>query len=336
MKKIIIINAVALLLGFGVTAQDKKVAVFEPVGSANSAVKEIIREEISSAVVNASGYTVLERQMITKVLEENKFQASGLVDNSQVSKMGRLMGASFAFITNVTPLSEGNYHISCKLIDVQTGRIERQQTARTERGTSDVMDVAQEMVGKMLDTAEKKPVRTANAEGSKTSQPNAQNRNQQQASMSYAAFTQLRNNDDAMEAFLKKNDEELYRQFDKGASLRQKGKVLLGVGLGVTAASIALMFAGAETMSSSSYEPYGSYESSSSGDGELQFLAGYFGLFVGQGLIIASIPLSAVGGSLKKRAANNYEEKYFNSRTSYQPSLHFGVTQSGVGLALNF
>jgi hypothetical protein len=46
--------------------------------------------------------------------------------------------------------------------------------------------------------------------------------------------------------------------------------------------------------------------------------------------------LSAIGGSLKKRAADGYELKYFSNRTSYQPSLDFGFTGNGIGIALRF
>ena len=80
MKKVIITSVIALLSTVAM-AQDRKVAIFDPVteGNVDSSIKGIVREEISSVVVNTGGYTVLERQLIEKVLEENRFQMSGLV-----------------------------------------------------------------------------------------------------------------------------------------------------------------------------------------------------------------------------------------------------------------
>ena len=69
--------------------QERKVAVFDPAGTVDKSLLEIVREEISSVVVNTTGYTVLERQLINKVLEENKFQESGLVNDEQVSDISR-------------------------------------------------------------------------------------------------------------------------------------------------------------------------------------------------------------------------------------------------------
>ena len=78
-----------------------KVAVFDPVGKVEEAIHQIVREEISSVIVNSKGYVALERQLINKVLEENKFQGSGLVGESQVSEIGKVMGADYVFVTTI-------------------------------------------------------------------------------------------------------------------------------------------------------------------------------------------------------------------------------------------
>ena len=147
--KILVVVIVVVLMVFTAEAQDRKVAVFEPAGNAESYIKDIVREEISAAIVNTVGYTVLERYLIDRVLAENKFQVSGLVDDAQISEMGRMMGANLALVATVTPMSS-NFHISCKLIDVQTARIEKQQTTRTQNGMNDLMDVVRNIVGEML------------------------------------------------------------------------------------------------------------------------------------------------------------------------------------------
>ena len=126
MKKLIITIVIAL---FSITAmaQDRKVAVFDPAGSVDKSLKEIVREEISSIIVNTGGYIVLERQLIDKVLEENKFQSGGLVDDSQISEIGKRMGANMVFVSSIMTMSGAggnNYYVSCKLIDVLTARIE--------------------------------------------------------------------------------------------------------------------------------------------------------------------------------------------------------------------
>ena len=149
MSRRIIFTAVFIIGGFVVKAQDNKVAVFDPAGDVTSSIKEIVREEISASIVNMTDYTVLERSLISKVLEENKFQTSGLVDDSQISEMGMRMGANYVFVTNITSLGS-NYYISCKMIEVLTARIDKQKTARTTQGANDLIDVVSNIMGSMF------------------------------------------------------------------------------------------------------------------------------------------------------------------------------------------
>ena len=72
-----------------------------------------------------------------------------MVDDSQIVEMGRLLGANLAFVSSITAL-DGNYFISGKIIDIQTARIEKQQTTETQRGARDLVIVVQNMVGEMI------------------------------------------------------------------------------------------------------------------------------------------------------------------------------------------
>ena len=150
MKKIITTITIAMLSTIVATAENQKVAVFDPAGNAENFVKEIVREEISSIIVNTSGYTVLERSLIDRVLEENRFQAGGLVDDAQISEMGRRMGANLAFVTNMTRLSDSSFHLSFKMIDVQTARIERQSTVHSDGGATALIRTVRQTVGEMF------------------------------------------------------------------------------------------------------------------------------------------------------------------------------------------
>jgi len=115
----------------------------------DNTIKEIVREEISSIIVNSGSYIVLERQLIDKVLEENRFQSGGLVDDSQISEIGKQMGANVVFVSSIASMGS-NLYISCKMIDVQTARIEKQRTALTQKGQTDLIAVVQRVVGDMF------------------------------------------------------------------------------------------------------------------------------------------------------------------------------------------
>ena len=158
-----------LLLPVSSRAQvERKVAVFDPAGTVNKDLLEVVREEISSSVVNYKGYTVLERQLINKVMEENRFQESGLVSDEQVSNIGRLMGADYVIVSTVSALG-ANYHISCKMIEVATARIEMQSTGTTISGMNDITQTIQNLVKRMFENNVRQ--QTANRQNEQTGQP---------------------------------------------------------------------------------------------------------------------------------------------------------------------
>ncbi len=128
---------------------EQKVAVFNPDGEISEGIKSIVREEISNAIVNSPLYTVVERTMIEKVLAEAQFQSKGLVDDSQISKLGKMMGADFVCYGSVVPLGS-NYYISLKMVDVTTAKVVLQSTGSTKQGTDDLILVSQQISNKLI------------------------------------------------------------------------------------------------------------------------------------------------------------------------------------------
>ena len=154
MKRInvLIILLVLMLVGVANGQEDKKVAVFDPVGDVSNNLKIIIREELSNAVVNTLGFTVLERELINKVLAENKFQMTGHVDDGQIGELGKKMGANYVCYASISSVG-GNYYISCKMVDVVTAKIERQNTGITQSGLDDLFSVVSTVSRAMLQQA---------------------------------------------------------------------------------------------------------------------------------------------------------------------------------------
>ena len=216
-----------MILSITVSAQaqiDRKVAVFDPVGTVEKALLEIVREEISSAVVNTQGYTVLERQLINKVLEENKFQESGLVNDEQVSDLGKLIGADFVFVTSISTLGN-NYYISCKMIEVATARIDKQSTGTTTKGMNDVPQTTQSIVKRMFgENEQRQDAKMLNNQTIKSKQTTAPQRSvasdSDQSKFHFGVRTGL-------------NFTSFYENYNVGVSIEANRKLIPGFQIGV-------------------------------------------------------------------------------------------------------
>ena len=327
MIKKIIIACILAAWSFSMIAQekDKKVAVFDPAGNdVPNSIKEIVREEISSVIVNAEGFTVLERQLINKVLEENKIQISGLVDESQISEVGKLMGANYVLVSTVSPMGK-NYHISCKMIEVTTARIAKQRTIQTTKGTGDLVEVTQRVVKGMF-SIDITPSNSKQIEKSSSKSPKTFVTESKQQPIITATDNILVA--DGANVFLqgrKLSKEEVknkmlntdaLRLYEKGLSQRKKGNVCLF-------ASGCLLVFGIAGLT----DTYYSYDGG--------FVSGLAIIdYVGVGLGITGFILKGNGKKNIRAAIDSYNHQ--KGYTSSNVEIDFGLTQGGLGLVLRF
>lgn len=146
---VILILLLILTMGLSNAQEDNKVAVFDPAGDVPANLKMMIREELSNSIVNTLGFTVLERELINKVLAESSFQMTGHVDDGQIGELGKKMGANYVCYATISPIGD-NYYISCKMVDVKTAKIERQNTGITQNGLTDLFTVVSTVSRLML------------------------------------------------------------------------------------------------------------------------------------------------------------------------------------------
>ena len=135
-------------------------------------------------------------------------------------------------------------------------------------------------------------------------------------------FDRIGTNDREMLSFFRRNNfTEQYHSFESACRMRNTGKSLLGTGSGLMLGGVIWIVFGFSDMNL--------YWMS---------IAGYAFIGVGNVFAIVSIPISAVAGSKKKVIKNDFTRKTFGvDGYTYQPSLDFGITQSGgVGFTLKF
>ena len=146
MKKIFIILFMLLFAGTARAEGEKlRIAVFDPTSSGTSideGTKVAIRELISSTIVNTGQHNIVERSLLEKVMEEQSFSNSGIVDDNQATEIGKLAGANKIILPDVT-LTGGRNMLRIKMIDEMKASVERQ---RGKGGNSrELLDIVEPM-----------------------------------------------------------------------------------------------------------------------------------------------------------------------------------------------
>lgn len=88
----------------------------------NRLVEEYITDALTEAVFNTGKVRIIERANLEKILNEQKFQASGLVDESQVANIGNIAGVEYICYGTIKAI-EGGYTVNVRVVDVEIGEI---------------------------------------------------------------------------------------------------------------------------------------------------------------------------------------------------------------------
>lgn len=147
----------AMAIAFTTLAQSK-VAIFDPVDKSNTGFKDVMREILSTGLSKSTSYKPVERALIDKVLEENKYQSTGMVDDSKISELGKQMGADFVCVSIIQKMGS-NFFITAKLVNVTTGSVELQEYTTTTNGENDLFEKIEGLANKLT---------TANSTATKT------------------------------------------------------------------------------------------------------------------------------------------------------------------------
>ena len=152
--KFIIFSTTLLLLCVSVMAQVKKVAILEPLGSVEYNIKNIVYEEVSSIAKTYSDIKIIEKIEVNKMLAEKNFRFDLTTANSKICEICKAMEARYAFVITVETEGKKNFSIYCKVIDVFTSNVLRQNSTQTKNGQNDLASSTRQMIRDILDSME--------------------------------------------------------------------------------------------------------------------------------------------------------------------------------------
>lgn len=123
MKKVFLI-VTCLVSVLALSAQNnKKVAVMETKinEGVSSFQSNMVRGGMETAVANAAGYEGYDRAAFDVILKEQNFQRSGVVNETQIARLGQMAGVQYVLVSEASKENE-YFYILVKLLDVETGR----------------------------------------------------------------------------------------------------------------------------------------------------------------------------------------------------------------------
>ena len=137
---------------------DNHIAVMEldAVGLSQNEAK-IITARLRTDLFNSGKFTVLERDKMNEILDEQGFQLSGCTTNECIVEVGKLLGVRHMIAGDIGKIGS-MFTITIRMIDIQTGKILKTATEDCECKiekvlTTSVKNVAQILAGNKITTS---------------------------------------------------------------------------------------------------------------------------------------------------------------------------------------
>lgn len=137
MARLVMLTAFALALLPGPASADfkkTKIAVldFQQQGNLSDSADmgKIVAEWLITALVKEGRFDVIERRLLSKVLDEQKIGASGVVDARSASQLGKVLGAKVVITGSVLQF-QNIVEVNARIIEVESGSIIAAESAKS-------------------------------------------------------------------------------------------------------------------------------------------------------------------------------------------------------------
>jgi len=109
---------------------------------------KIVAEWLITALVKEGRFDVIERRLLNKVLEEQRFTISGVVDQSTVSKLGKILGVKVIIAGTVIKL-QNVMEANARIIDVENASVIAAENVKSTN-TIKLEDLVAQMAQKII------------------------------------------------------------------------------------------------------------------------------------------------------------------------------------------
>ena len=111
-------------LGNGKQPNTKKVAVYVVKNEAGKSIGRVLGDKLVAGFTNSGRYIAIERtnSFLAQLNKEQKYQHSGAVDDSDLSRLGKQFGVQYVCVADVSDVY-GEKYIFARLIDVETAEV---------------------------------------------------------------------------------------------------------------------------------------------------------------------------------------------------------------------
>tara|TARA_Y100001958_G_scaffold145046_1_gene123461 strand:+ start:1859 stop:3601 length:1743 start_codon:yes stop_codon:yes gene_type:complete len=117
--------------------------------------------QLEESLIESNRFTVIDKSQRDEILDEQKFQNSGMCDDACAVEIGQLVGAEYLMLGEIIGFGD-LYQVNIKIINIEKGDVAEKVTSQIEGGMSDLLngieDASQEIVRRIASGSAPQPV----------------------------------------------------------------------------------------------------------------------------------------------------------------------------------
>jgi len=94
--------------------------------SIDKQLSNLFTERFRAELSRHNVFTIIEREMINKILQEQSLQISGATSDSGATRLGQLLNAKYVILGSVGRISNSQFIATCRLVSVESGEIRKE------------------------------------------------------------------------------------------------------------------------------------------------------------------------------------------------------------------
>jgi tetratricopeptide (TPR) repeat protein len=106
-------------------------------------------ESLSTALAQLPQFIIIERSQLEQIVQEQGLQQSALMDESNAIKLGKMLGVKKLVIGSFQ-IFKNNINVNIRIVDVESGQIDKSGNLANKRGTLDNIFQFQENISVLL------------------------------------------------------------------------------------------------------------------------------------------------------------------------------------------
>ncbi len=101
-----------------------KIAVleFSSIENNSTAFSKVVAEELTTYIFSKKSFKIIERELLNRIVEEQKLSISGQLDENSVKAIGKIFGVD-AIVTGIYSLFGNDVRIYARVISTETGEV---------------------------------------------------------------------------------------------------------------------------------------------------------------------------------------------------------------------